>query len=222
MNDSESPEVEPEEEEEEANRRRRTARADPSDVLPDPGSSTDATTSSRARLRRPTVFEAGAFVGLVGGIVGLVFVFAPGCEPQPPSDVSEATISISRVTPRVTFRRYLERQEQPIPAGTTHEYLARRGAMVDFDWKVIGLRGKHLPFGWELLDADTNERVAAEVTSWELTPSNNEDSGSWAVWMHGQKPGRSYYGTVTIYKPEGPPYELKHVQTGVFRGFASE
>ena len=198
------------------------AGAEPSAAASATSSSTNGPTSRRSRLRRPTVFEAAAFVTLVGGIVALVFVFAPGCQPQPPSEVSEATISNVRVIPSVTFRRYLQRQQQPIPPELTDKYLARRGAMVEFDWKIMGLRGKHLPFGWELSDSETNERVAAELSAYELTPSKNQDSGSWAIWMHGQKPGRSYYGTVTIYKPEGPPYELKHFPTRVFRGFAAK
>jgi hypothetical protein len=224
MSDPDTPgaETEPEEEEEERPARREPAAAGRARAAaPEAAPSANDSTSRRSRLRGPTVFEAGAFVTLVGGIVGLVFLFAPGCRPQPPSDVSEATISNVRIIPRVTFERYLQRLQVPIPPEMTEKYLARRGALVEFDWKIVGLRGKHLPFGWELLDHATNERVAAEMTPYELKPSKNEDSGSWAIWMHGQKPGRTYYGTVTIYKPEGPPDELKHFPTDAFRGFAS-
>jgi hypothetical protein len=179
----------------------------------------DSARPRKSRLRRPTVVEAAAFVALVGGVVTLVFTFNPGCKPQPPSEVSKATISNIEVIRRVTFRRFLLRQFGRVPQGYSQTYLSRRGAMVDFDWEINGLRGKHLPFGWELSDYATNERVAGELTPYQLTPSENDDSGSWAIC--GQKPGRSYYGTVTIYKPAGPPYELKHFRTQIFRGFAS-
>jgi hypothetical protein len=195
-----------------------TRAAEPEEIDPEKGESGKFRTS---RLRRPTVVEAAAFVALVGGVVTLVFTFNPGCKPQPPSEVSKATISNIEVIPRVTFRRFLLRQFGKVPPGYSETYLARRGAMVNFDWEINGLRGKHLPFGWELSDYATNERIAGELTPYQLTPSENDDSGSWAVWMHGQQPGRRYYGTVTIYKPEGPPYELKHFQTRIFRGFAS-
>jgi hypothetical protein len=195
-----------------------TPAPEPEDVEPE---EVGSGTPRRSRLRRPTVFEAGAFVALVGAIVGLVFTFAPGCEPQPPSNVSKATISNIRVTRHVTFKRYLLRQFKEIPPGLTEKYLASRGAVVDFDWEIIGLRDKHLPFGWELSDSNTNDLVAADMIPWELTPSKNEDSGSWAIWIRAPKPGRRYYATVTIYKPEGPPYELKHFPTPVFPGFAS-
>jgi hypothetical protein len=176
--------------------------------------------SWRRRLRRPTLIEAGAFVGLVGGIVGLVFVFAPGCQPQPPPGATKATISDVRAVRPVSFRRFLQRQQIPIPPEMTPRFLARRGVMVEFHYEIIGLSGKHLLLAWELSDAATNDLVAAEQSAFELVPSKNDDAGDWAIWILAPKPGRTYYATVTIYKPQGPPYELKHFRTREFPGFA--
>jgi hypothetical protein len=188
-------------------------------VAPAPRS--DSSPPWRQRLRRPTVVEAGAFVALVGGIVGLVFKFAPGCQPQPPSPVVKASISDVETLHPVSFRRFLQRQQLPIPPDMSRQFLARRGVMVEFAYEIVGLSGKHLRLAWELSDQTTNDLVAGEQSAYELVPSKNDDAGDWAVWIPAPKPGRRYYATVTIYKPPGPPYELKHFRTPAFRGFAS-
>jgi hypothetical protein len=186
-----------------------------------PAAEPEAAPSWRQRLRRPTLVEASALVALVGGIVGLVFVFAPGCEPQPPPTTVKATISEVRAVRPVRFRRFLQRQQIPISPDMTPEFLARRGVMVEFHYEIVGLSGKDLRLSWELSDATTNDLVAAEQSAYQLRPSKNEDAGDWAIWVPAPKPGRRYYVTVTIYKPQGPPYELKHFDTTPFRGFAS-
>jgi hypothetical protein len=185
-----------------------------------PADDSSGTPPRKRRLRRPTVFEASAFVAMVGGIVGLVFVFAPGCEPKPPPDAVKATISDVRVIRPVTFKRFLQRQNLPL-GGLTPEYLARRGLVVEFHYGIVGLSGKPLKLGWEVSEKVTNELVASKLSSYELTPSKNEDSGVWPLWIPAPKPGRKYYATVTIYKPEGPPYELVHFPTAPFPGFAA-
>lgn len=179
----------------------------------------EATPSRRWRLRRPSLTQAAAFVALVAGITGLLFKFAPGCEPQPPSNTAKATTSDVRAIRPVSFRRFLQRQQIPIRPEMTDEFLARRGVMVEFHYEIIGLSGKHLQLSWELSDSATNELVAAAQGIYELVPSKEDDSGAWAIWIPAPKPGRTYYATVTIYKPQGPPYELTHFLTPDFRGF---
>jgi hypothetical protein len=181
----------------------------------------DGTPDGTWRLRRPTIVEMAAFVAVVGGIVGLVFAFAPGCQPQPPPSAIKATISDVDALRPVTFKRFLQRLHQPIPPEMTPQFLARRGVMVEFHYEIIGLGGKQLLLAWELSDAKTHDLVAAEQSAYELEPSKNDDSGDWPIWIPAPKPGRNYYAIVTIYKPEGPPYELTHFRTKSFPGFAS-
>ena len=189
-----------------------------SDATADASDTSQPGRSWRERLRRPTVREAAAFVALVGAIVALLFKLAPGCQPQPPPGETGATIS--EVVPRrpVTFGRFLQRQQIPPPTGMPERFLARRGVMVEFHFKIVGLAGKHLQLSWELSDAVTNDLVAAEQSAYKLTPSKNVDEGDWGVWILAPKPGHSYYATVTIHKPEGPPYVLKHFDTPSFPG----
>jgi hypothetical protein len=222
MTGSETPEPEPEDEA--APNHEKEAAAEPmaaAAVSEAAAGNSEGTASGGWHLRRPTIVEMAAFVAVVGGIVGLVFAFAPGCQPQPPPAAIKATISDVGVIRPVTFRRFLQRQHIPIPPEMTPQFLARRGVMVEFHYEIIGLSGKQLLLAWELSDAATNDLVAAEQSAYELEPSKNDDSGDWAIWIRAPKPGRNYYAIVTIYKPQGPPYELKHFRTQRFPGFAS-
>jgi hypothetical protein len=172
----------------------------------------------KRRFSRPTVGQISAIVGLVGGIVALVFIFKPGWKPQPSPDVAKATISDTKVVQPVTFKRYLQRQQLPISPSLSAAYLARGGVMIPFHYEIIGLRGKNLPLRWELSDAETNDLVASEDSAFRLTPSTNDEAADWSIWLPSPKQGRDYYVTVTIYQAKGPPYELKHFDSPTFPG----
>ena len=172
----------------------------------------------KRRFSRPTVGQASALVGLVGGIVALVFIFKPGWKPQPPQVVVKATISDTKVVQPVTFKRYLQRQQLAIPPSLSKAYLARTGVMIPFHYEIFGLRHKKLPLRWELSDAKTNDLVASEDSAYRLTPSTDDEAADWSVWLPAPKRGRKYYATVTIYQAKGPPYELKHFDSPTFPG----
>jgi hypothetical protein len=166
--------------------------------------------------RRPTLGQASAVVGLLGSVVALLFIFKPGWKPQPPSNASKATISETRVFQPVTFKRYLQRQQLPISDAMTHAYLNRHGVMVSFHYEIVGLRHKRLPLRWELSNASTNDLIKADNSAFTLVPANDDDAGDWSVWVPMPNKGRHYYVTVTIYQPQGPPYELKHFDSPTF------
>jgi hypothetical protein len=187
----------------------------PADVAPPESEHADP---PKPRFRRPSVAQVSALVGLVGGIVALVFIFKPGWKPQASPDVAKATISDTKVVQPITFKRYLQRQQLPIPASLSAKYLARKGVMVPFHYEIIGLRDKHLPLRWELSDAETNDLIASEDSAYRLTPSTNDEAADWSVWLPAPRTGRDYYVTVTIYQAKGPPYELKHFDSPTFPG----
>jgi hypothetical protein len=163
------------------------------------------------KKRNPLAYvgQAAALVGLIGGIVGLVFVFKPGWKPQPAPDVGTLKITDSSIMQPVTFRRYLERVR--LPAGDlTKAFLDRRGLLIEFDYQAAGFRGKRLPIQWELVDAKTNERVIVDDPAGDdaggndavgITPSTNNEAAKWFVWVPRPEAGRAYYVTVTIYQP---------------------
>lgn len=165
--------------------------------------------------RNPLVYvgQAAAVVGLIGGIVGLLFIFKPGWKPQPPPDVGTLKIVDSSVRQPVTFGRYLERVRLP-PLGVTKAYRQRRGLLIEFDYQAKGFRGKPLPIQWELADAKTNDRVVVDDAdaggndAVAIMPSTNDEAAKWFVWVPAPAAGRTYYVTVTIYQPRKGDVEV--------------
>jgi len=177
--------------------------------------------STGARLRRPSLGQVSAVVGLVGSVLAILFIFKPGWKPKPPADASKADITDTRVFQPVTFMRYLQRQQLP-SAGLSRKYLNRRGTMVAFHYEITGLRSKRLPLRWELSNAATNDLVASMNSAYTIVPANDDDAGDWSVWVPSPKRGADYYVTVTIYQPQGPPYELKHFDSPTFPGLGQQ
>jgi hypothetical protein len=175
-------------------------------------------TVTALHLRRPTLGQLSAFIGLVASLVALLFIFRPGWKPQAPANASKATIGETRVFQPVSFRRYLQRQQLPIGPTLSRAYLDRRGVMVSFHYEITGLRHRKLALRWELSNVATNELVAAENSAYTLVPANDDDAGDWSVWVPAPKTGGTYYVTVTIYQPQGPPFELKHFDSPNFPG----
>ena len=183
-----------------------------------------------AKKRSPMVLvgQAGGVVALIASVVGLLFVFKPGWQPQAAPDVGTLKIVDSKVRQPVTFGRYLERVRLP-PLGFTKAFRARQGLLIEFDYEAEGFRGKRLPIQWELVDAKTNDRVT-RIESDEggndavgITPSTNREAAKWFVWVPMPKAGRRYYVTVTIYQPRKGDVDvaLADFDTAEFAGAAT-
>jgi hypothetical protein len=155
--------------------------------------------AEKKRLPRPTLGQIGAIVGVVGGVVGLVFLFKPGWKPQPPPDVGKAEVSDIRAREPVTFARYLQRLKLP-QGSLSPAQLRRQGALVEFDVQLTGFAKKQLPLRWELIDAKTNDPVASDEAV-SIVPTTNDDGRKWFVWVPVPRTTKSYYVTVTIYQP---------------------
>ena len=153
------------------------------------------------RKRNPLVYvgQAAGIVALIGSVVGLVFVLKPGWKPEPPPDVGALKIVDSSVRQPVTFGRYLERVRLA-PLGVTPAFQRRKGLLIEFDYEATGFRGTRLPIQWELVEATTNERVGADDAV-GITPSTNDETAKWFVWVPLPEAGRTYYVTVTLYRP---------------------
>ena len=151
--------------------------------------------------RNPLVYvgQAAGVVALIGSVVGLVFVLKPGWKPEPPPDVGALKIVDSSVRQPVTFGRYLQRVRLP-PLGVSQAFRRRNGLLIEFDYQVTGFRGTRLPIQWELVEAATNERVGADDAV-GITPSTNDEAAKWFVWVPLPEAGRTYYVTVTLYRP---------------------
>jgi hypothetical protein len=175
-----------------------------------------ATTPKKGRSPFALVAQAGVVVGLIAGVVGLVFVFRPGWKPKAPVDVGTATISDVRLLKPVTFKRYL--QEQELPAGSlTRQQLLRPGVLVSFHYELDGFRGRQLPLRWELNETKTNTLVDQDQAV-TITPSTNAEGRDWYVWVPQPRARRRYYVRVTLYQPEKQLVPLEHFDTPPFMG----
>jgi hypothetical protein len=160
------------------------------------------------------VAQAAAVVGLVGGVLSLVFLVRPGCKPEPPTPPS-AEISDVRVERPVTFRSYLARLRRP--AGSlSEEFLARPGVLAEFRYVAEGLKGTELPLRWELIDESTGDQVG-EDSRVSIQPRSDPERRTWFVWSELPRTGRSYHLVISLYRgDELAP--LARVATGSFAG----
>lgn len=178
-------------------------------------------TPRRRWLRVPSLGQAAALVGLVGGVVGLLFIFKPGWKPQPSPDVGTVEISAVRVREPVTFKRYLQRLQLP-QQGLSRAQLRRLGALIEFHLHAQGFKSKELPLRWELNDAATDDLIT-EDESVSIKPSTNDEGRKWFVWVPTPKTKRTYYVTVTLYQPRNGKVEvpLQDFDSPQFHGLAA-
>jgi hypothetical protein len=175
----------------------------------------------RAPRRKPNPFKAlpgvaRAIVGAVGfaaTVIGLVFVLWPSLKPEPPPADQGATLSNAQVEPGMTFGAYLDRIGQS-RGSLDRATLAQRGAFVEFDFAVRGYKDKHLPLGWQLLDARSGAQLGAD-RKLRVTPHADRDSGAWNVWIPLQHKARRMYAQIALYNLSGVP--IGRVRSPVFR-----
>jgi hypothetical protein len=179
----------------------------------------------RTRRRKPnlsvgaSIGVASAFVSLVGGVITLLFLFLPGCQPKADVDRGTAAISNVRVEPGVTFGEYLRRRGID-PGSLSKSYLARRGVLVQFSYTVEGFRHKALPLESQLIDDDNHELVGETERGVSIKPDTNQETRDWWVWTKVPATRRTYHVVVTMYQPDGR-VPLRAFPTDPFPGLAS-
>jgi hypothetical protein len=174
----------------------------------------------RASRRKPSRLKtlpgiARALVGTVGfaaTVVGLVFVLWPSLKPDPPPAEQGATLSNAQVEPRMSFGEYLDRIQQS-RAPYDRATLAGRGAFVEFDFAVRGYKNKHLPLGWQLLDARSGAQLG-QSRAIRVTPRADRDAGAWNVWIPLRRSARRMYAQIALYNAAGVP--IGRVRSPVF------
>jgi hypothetical protein len=159
----------------------------------------EAVPPRRKWLRVPSLGQSAALVGLIGGVVGLLFIFKPGWKPQPPSQVGTVEFSDVHARQPVTFKRYLQRLKLS-PGNMSPAMLRRKGVLIEFHAHIVGFRSKELPLRWELNDAASDDLVAQDEAI-SIEPSTTDEGRTWFVWAPTPKTRRRYYLTVTLYQP---------------------
>jgi hypothetical protein len=154
-----------------------------------------------------TIGKAGTVVGLIGGIVGLVFTFVPGLKPGSHGKPT-ADLQLADVNGHATLREYLN--SEGIERGTlSAAALKRLGVLATIHYTSSGLGGKELPLVVSLTNRETGDvacRHTYRVNAGGGTPLTFR---SWSPFpVRAQTSGDSYNLHVTLFPPNGKPPSL--------------
>jgi hypothetical protein len=136
--------------------------------------------------------QAGVIVGLISGVVGLVFLFFPELRPERGAPSLDQSAAISGVVsnPRTTRGQFLAYSDQR-REGFTKEQLAVVGASAFARVEIVGYRGKTLTLERQLIDTRTGD-VIGQARDFKVTPPANRVVHRWWDWVP-LRPGRGSY-----------------------------
>jgi hypothetical protein len=168
------------------------------------------TASETPRRWRPSfglVGKVAAVVGLIAGVLGLLFTFFPDLRPTPSEDPS-ADLELANVNGRATLREYLN--SEGIPSGTlSPEALKRLGVLATIHYSSSGLGGKELPLVVSLTSRETGEVVCEHTYRIKAGGGSQLTFRSWSPFPAApQVEGDSYNLHVTLFPPDGEPPSL--------------
>jgi hypothetical protein len=129
------------------------------------------------------VKQASVIVGLLSGVVGLLFLLIPSIRPGdsgPPADQS-ARITGIVVNPHTTRGQYLDYSDQS-KLGFTPKQLGVVGASAFARVEIVGYRGKTLTMERQVVDADGNVLGAASARDFTVTPPAERVTHRWWDW----------------------------------------
>jgi hypothetical protein len=155
-----------------------------------------------------------AAVGIVSGLVGLMFVLLPNLQPEPPARHKGVKLTRLDFQPRLTFRQYLQRVDQPATSFTP-ERLSQPGAFLEYRFVITGYKGQRLPVRYELIDASSGDQVA-EARPFTIEPLAAQDSGTWHAWVPLPRRARRLFVILQVFQPEGV-VPLDRLRTASFR-----
>jgi len=164
----------------------------------------------QGRISFKLVGQAGAVVGLIGGIVGLVFTFAPSLRPGSGSATKPAAeLDVGTVSRRVPLGEYLAAER--IPRGTfSAEALRHLGAMVTIGYDATGFGGKDLQLDVSLTNADTGATACAHRYAIPAGGGPGQTMRAWMAFPGGAAAARGTYNLhVSLFGPEGKPPPLR-------------
>jgi hypothetical protein len=191
-----------------------------------------ARSSQRSRRRRRTEASgrkrptptallalAGTLIGLVSGIVGLVFLFKPDLQPSGEAAKQAATLSQLTMKPNASFREYLARVDLPATPYTEGK-LARRGALLRFRVGITGFEGDRLILKWELFDAASGDQIN-ESKATSIRPTTETNEANWHFWVPLPRRAGKFYAVVELKQQKKHHLlALDTLQTDPFRGLS--
>ena len=166
------------------------------------------TTPRRRRLSFGVVGQTAVVVGLIGGVVGLVFTFFPGLRPGSKATPATADLQLASVNPKAPLREYLN--SEGIPAGTlSPAALERLGVLATIHYTSSGLGDKELPLVVSLTSSKTGEAVCKHTYRIRAGSGAPLTFRSWSPFPATRpSAGGSYDLHVTLFPPDEQPPSL--------------
>jgi hypothetical protein len=164
-------------------------------------------TRQRRWLSFGVVGQAAIVVGLIGGVVGLVFTFFPDLRPGSGQEPS-ADLELADVNGRATLREYLN--SEGIPVGSLSPAVLRRlGVLSTIRYTSSGLGGKELPLVVALTSRETGDVVCEHTYRVKAGGGAQLTFRSWSPFpVTPRVTGDSYNLHVTLFPPDGKPPAL--------------
>lgn len=157
-------------------------------------------------------------VGLISGVLGLVFLVLPGLKPEASDGGTHATsarLTQIDLEPRISRGQYLARTDQPTSGFTTRQ-LAVRGAFIRFRVRITGFENDPLTLRRELVDARTGNEMS-ESSAFTIKPSSDEVERDWHDWIPLSGRKGQYFAIIKLLA-EGEDAPLATLKTDAFSG----
>jgi hypothetical protein len=163
--------------------------------------------------------KAGIVVGLISGVLGLVFLLFPGLRPDVgrPTPEQKAEVKGLVVTPQTTRGQFLDYSDQS-KLGFTKEQLAVVGTSAFASVHLVGYTGKTLTLERQLVDTRTGD-VVGQARDFRVKPSAEDVTHRWWDWAP-QRPGRGSYILVIKVLDEKQHSAIACGQSAPFAGAA--
>ena len=168
------------------------------------------------------VTAAATIVGLITGVVSLVFLLRPELEPQaaepktPPARIAARLQQLS-VRANVSRAEYLRRTDQDL-TGFTKAQLAETGLFLRYRVTIRGFENLPLTLKREVFDSATGEEVSEE-SSITITPPKDAKNieRDWHTWAT-LPPAKGPYFVVVKLLAEGEDAPLATLETSPVSG----
>jgi hypothetical protein len=150
------------------------------------------------------VGQAAVVVGLIGGVVGLVFTFFPGLRPGS-DEKPTADLELADVNGRATLREYLNAEGIP-PGALSPAALKRLGVLAMIHYTSSGLGGKELPLVVSLTSRETGDVVCQHTYRVDAGSGAPLTFRSWSPFPATPSTASDSYNLhVTLFPPDGKP-----------------
>jgi len=167
------------------------------------------------------VKQVGVVVGVIAGILGLVFLVFPQLKPERSSPAANQTASVSGlvVNPRTRRGQFLDYSDQS-KLGFTKEQLRVVGASAFARVQLVGYRGRTLTLERQVVDARTGD-VIGVARDFRVTPPADNVTHRWWDWTP-LRPGRGSYIMVIKVLDDRQQAAIACGQTPAFGGLGGK